>query len=395
MYGLTVTTTQLANMNQLGLNVNSSTFITSFVGNHPNAVQAGIFLQNIQNITQALQNGSLTLTAAQQLLTLADKLSLTVDQVSWFIGEDHDRIAETFALSNAENFNTEAETITKMMVDLSLQDVYPVSADNPTYHNIVNQYLGDLNTEGWPILDFAQIVAFYVSIEASKLKYEHPDWSTWYCYWLASKDVAHIGLDILGLVPVVGEVCDLSNGLLYATEGDWVNGSLSVTSAIPFVGWFSTGAKYAHRIVTVAGAKRRMTWMVDAAGKISFGSRNFLNTVIAAPSGTQAHHIIPWDLLEHQTIQNASKVDGLSPWHMNNPVNGIALGPVQHLGSHPQYTGAVSNKLKYINDTYGSTNSCALKTEELANEIRAIIVANPNLTVNDPAVVNLINNISL
>jgi hypothetical protein len=59
---LNITPVQLANMNLLGLNVNSGTFITSFVGHHPNVTKAGIFLQNIQNITQALQTGNLTLT---------------------------------------------------------------------------------------------------------------------------------------------------------------------------------------------------------------------------------------------------------------------------------------------------------------------------------------------
>jgi hypothetical protein len=85
-YGLTVTTTQLVNMNMLGLNTNSGTFIASLLSNHPTPTQAGIFLQNIQNITQALQTGNLTLTAAQQLLTLADNLGLTVEHVNWFIG---------------------------------------------------------------------------------------------------------------------------------------------------------------------------------------------------------------------------------------------------------------------------------------------------------------------
>ena len=398
MYGLNITPLQLANMNLLGLNVNSGTFITSFVGHHPNAAQAGIFLQNIQNITQVLQTGNLTLTAAQQLLALADKLGLRVEQVNWLIGGNQEKIGETFSLASSENFSDDAEAITKMMIDLSLQGVYPVDAYNPVYQNIVNQYLGDLNTEEDPILTFAEIVAFYVSVEASKLKYEHPDWSTWYCYWLAGKDVAHIGLDILGLVPVFGEVCDLTNGAIYAMEGDWINGSLSVTSSIPFVGWFSTTGKYAYKIVTFGSVQRRLTWVADSAGKVYFGSKDFLRTVIQAPSGTQAHHIIPWELIDNEVIQSAAKADGLVPWHMNDLVNGIALGPVQHSGSHPAYTTAVTNQLSSLQTHYGAgltSNLAAQKAELLSTKIRDIITQYPTLKVNDPTIANLINQIHL
>ncbi|WP_127137157.1 hypothetical protein [Flagellimonas oceanensis] len=43
--------------------------------------------------------------------------------------------------------------------------------------------------------------------------------SIWDCnakvMWLASKEGIHIVLDVFGLVPVVGEVADLTNGALY------------------------------------------------------------------------------------------------------------------------------------------------------------------------------------
>jgi hypothetical protein len=41
----------------------------------------------------------------------------------------------------------------------------------------------------------------------------------------------HVGLDILGFAPVVGEPADLLNGAIYAYEGDYVNAAISAGSA--------------------------------------------------------------------------------------------------------------------------------------------------------------------
>src|SRR5690606_26562158 len=64
--------------------------------------------------------------------------------------------------------------------------------------------------------------------------------SEWGCdikvLWEACKDVVHIALDGIGLVPVVGEVADLINGGLYLLEGDGVNATLSFAAAVPVAG---------------------------------------------------------------------------------------------------------------------------------------------------------------
>ena len=41
----------------------------------------------------------------------------------------------------------------------------------------------------------------------------------------------HVGLDILGFAPVIGEPADLLNGAIYAYEGDYVNAAISAGSA--------------------------------------------------------------------------------------------------------------------------------------------------------------------
>lgn len=58
------------------------------------------------------------------------------------------------------------------------------------------------------------------------------------------KRIGHGLLDLAGLVPVLGEGADLLNGVWYYADGDVINGSLSMASVIPFVGWAAQGGKW-------------------------------------------------------------------------------------------------------------------------------------------------------
>jgi hypothetical protein len=60
-------------------------------------------------------------------------------------------------------------------------------------------------------------------------------------------DIGHLVLDGLGLIPVAGEAFDFVNGIWYYAEGNVLDGSLSMASCIPVLGWFSTGGKWARR----------------------------------------------------------------------------------------------------------------------------------------------------
>ncbi len=65
-------------------------------------------------------------------------------------------------------------------------------------------------------------------------------------------DIGHTSLDVLGMVPVVGEVADLANAGWYAAEGDYTNAALSAAGAIPFAGNAATAAKWGKKAVDAA-----------------------------------------------------------------------------------------------------------------------------------------------
>jgi len=52
------------------------------------------------------------------------------------------------------------------------------------------------------------------------------------------------GLDVAGMLPVIGEPADLINAGLYALQGDMLNAGISVGSAIPLIGMGATGIKW-------------------------------------------------------------------------------------------------------------------------------------------------------
>jgi hypothetical protein len=63
--------------------------------------------------------------------------------------------------------------------------------------------------------------------------------------------IGHGLLDIVGMVPVLGEPADFVNGVWYYADGDVINGSLSMGALIPFAGWAATGGKWGKRVLSV------------------------------------------------------------------------------------------------------------------------------------------------
>ncbi|HEX9061672.1 MAG TPA: hypothetical protein VF941_15935, partial [Clostridia bacterium] len=68
---------------------------------------------------------------------------------------------------------------------------------------------------------------------------------------IAVLDVFQFALDILGLIPAVGEIADALNGCIYLLRGDYLNAGLSFAACIPFAGWAATGGKLVNKFVKV------------------------------------------------------------------------------------------------------------------------------------------------
>ncbi|MFB6779026.1 RHS repeat-associated core domain-containing protein [Streptomyces sp. NPDC056352] len=88
-------------------------------------------------------------------------------------------------------------------------------------------------------------------------------------FGLSLSDIGHATLDVVGLVPVVGEVADVANGIWYAAEGNYVDAALSLTSAIPLAGYAATAVKagrYVEKGVEAVDSANDVRKAVDNAG---------------------------------------------------------------------------------------------------------------------------------
>lgn len=86
----------------------------------------------------------------------------------------------------------------------------------------------------------AKLKAEYEAAEAAAEAADHGWFST----------VGHIVLDLLGMVPLLGEVFDGANAGWYTAEGNYVDAGLSAGGMVPIVGWMSVGGKWVRRIFT-------------------------------------------------------------------------------------------------------------------------------------------------
>ncbi|MGH1358704.1 MAG: hypothetical protein ACRBC3_08065 [Burkholderiaceae bacterium] len=87
----------------------------------------------------------------------------------------------------------------------------------------------------------------------------------------------HTAMDVLGMVPVVGEAFDLANGVVYAARGDKLNAAISFAALVPVGGQAATGSRLAYKAgkealetVSEQGARRivrESTSAVTVTGK--------------------------------------------------------------------------------------------------------------------------------
>lgn len=278
---------------------------------------------------------------------------------------------------NGVGFN-ETETAALEMTLLTKSQGYFENPFDEDYYSLISPYSAvNLNSPEYALW------SAYFTAHCAILKLQHPEWSSTRIYWEASKEMIHLGLDLIGLAPVVGEVADLANGVIYTIEGDGINASLSYASAIPVAGWAAAGVKFAKKTVDVTStSKTTLKWMVKTGDIVTFGDRSQLRKILKLAPGDirQAHHIIPWGKSTHPAIQKAAKSN--KEFHMNEAFNGIPLNTAVHNGSHLNYDNNVMAKLNLI-PANATPEQAYNKVLELVNNIRSAIIANPNTHINN------------
>ncbi len=91
-----------------------------------------------------------------------------------------------------------------------------------------------------PVIDFSDPQQLNAYAYGRNNPFSYPDPTGMWWGW---SNAGHLALDIIGLVPVVGEVADGINGVWYLAEGNYVDAGLSFASMIPIAGYGASAAK--------------------------------------------------------------------------------------------------------------------------------------------------------
>lgn len=338
---------------------------------------------NVPGPNQAQQLASLLGISEQSQIDFLDANPTVTAQLQIHLNANGNSLdSKEFALWSILNLTTSgvsAEDVSATYMALAASANNFSTSDATAHFNAISAFLpsGPMPTP--------QAYAMHLTMQCVLIKAEHPEYSIWRVYWEASKEMIHLMLDGVGLVPGLGEIADVTNGVIYTIEGDGVNASLSYASAIPILGWWSFGAKVAMRTIHITPtSKTVLKWVRKSNNVIDFGDRRQLRRVLNMATGDarQAHHIIPWAKQAHPAIQKAAKANGNTPFHLNDPFNGIPLSNSVHLGSHTHYDNLVQGYLQAI-PANATPDQAVAAVNALINKIRTAINNNPGVHLNN------------
>jgi hypothetical protein len=193
-------------------------------------------------------------------------------------------------------------------------------------------------------------------------------------------DLIHTILDICGVIEPIGIVCDGTNAIMYALEGDKTNSILSAVSVVPIVGNVKivkeiseTGMKMATKVATNVDGSVKVVlqfsykevgnavhW-VGGHGKLKKAMKKInvfkFNDEILDAATNPVHHLIPWSFVDRTAASFKKAVtEKLAKvgWHPSDPnLNGFVIpdrlpnGGVFH-GSHKNYNDWVGEALEGI-----------------------------------------------
>jgi len=157
----------------------------------------------------------------------------------------------------------------------------------------------------------------------------------------------HTALDVAGFVPIVGEVADGINAIIYVVEGDWSNAAMSAVSIVPIVGdAIGKGSKYTIKTVEILKEGSRKFDDAKDASKYLADISNYGKKAanVIADCGCFDSTMLVKSKLGLIPIMNITKGD--SVWSLDRNSNRIILREVlaTHKYSRPLLYSIYINK---------------------------------------------------
>ena len=302
-----------------------------------------------------------------------------------------------FEDSYAENNKSLEAKASLNIVLMLLQSDNIFNVDTPAVDALIQNELikfnPELGTAGFMLRYNVHVLQEMVIIITSEYSPNHvfTPWEFTKIYFQASSETLHLGMDIMGMAPVVGPIFDVTHAAWYAFSGDYKNSALSITAVVPFVGDWTTVARISQKVFKINNSANRVILKAYklADGTIKFSYRNHLRKLLGISSlAIHAHLVIPYGLANHKLVQLAAKYSSKtkSAWHINDIPNGIAMPADYHLNGHKKYSDKIFARLdKLFDNAHGNIEKAYDDLTAYTELIKDTIKANPNLTLGEIA----------
>jgi len=203
-------------------------------------------------------------------------------------------------------------------------------------------------------------------------------------------NLLHGALDVLGAVPIVGNVADLANAGVYGARGKYGDAALSMAAAVPIAGYGATaakGAKWTHKgYKAVKGTSKTAPAILKAqtkAGKLPIKTKltqNVAETVGKAPLPVQKV-VARSNKVTSDAAKILQKVPGagrlvnpaskFKTWGVNPIVRWRGAENIMTAGTQADIPG-----LREADAAYQGANQAVLNTLGLGDESTPVIDAN-------------------
>lgn len=97
-------------------------------------------------------------------------------------------------------------------------------------------------------------------------------------------NIGHTVLDVAGMIPVIGDACDIVNGVWYAAEGDWKNAAMSLVAVIPVIGSAATAARIASKVANAVDTVTDVVKAVERGSEAAKGVRGASKSLPSSPA---------------------------------------------------------------------------------------------------------------
>ncbi|HLL69342.1 MAG TPA: polymorphic toxin type 30 domain-containing protein [Micromonosporaceae bacterium] len=171
------------------------------------------------------------------------------------------------------------------------------------------------------------------------------------------RDIGHTALDVIGLIPVAGELADAGNALWYASEGDMLNAGLSAAAMVPIAGWVATGGKLGYRAVNdglqlkpVDSLGSAWTWLKNRPWEVPLAaSQKPFKPDAKYSTGLKYEwrtlELDPVDPRNPPTVENFTyHAHGRDPSPARKPGENSYEGPIYRIKVDGEYLDAVGGK---------------------------------------------------